>query len=143
MPNHCYLDVNVQGPRAMAHELFFNVELKYPRFCDAVVPQPLASFSRIDQYPDGPMDWRIAHWGTKWDICDVEITEPFKMSDDETKGKFAFKGWTAWSPPVPVWDRLTELGFDISASYVDEFEMFKGAYIFGKDNCWDPKKEVA
>jgi len=143
MPNHCYLDVNVQGPRAMAHELFFNVELKYPRFCDAVVPQPLSSFSNIDQYPDGPMDWRHTNWGTKWDVCEVEITEPFKISDDETKGKFAFKGWTAWSPPVPVWDRLTELGFDISASYVDEFEMFKGAYIFGKDNCWDPKEEAA
>ena len=57
-----------------------------------------------------------------------------------TKGKFpllcratiAFKCWTAWSPPVPVWDRLTGLGFDISASYVDEGGMFKGAYIFGR-----------
>jgi len=35
------------------------------------------------------------------------------------------------------------LGFDISASYVDEFEMFKGAYIFGKDNCWEPEEEAA
>tara|TARA_R100000951_G_scaffold40315_1_gene34168 strand:- start:2340 stop:2609 length:270 start_codon:yes stop_codon:yes gene_type:complete len=89
------------------------------------------------------MDWRRTHWGTKWDICDVEITEPFNMSDDETKGKFAFKCWTAWSPPVPVWDRLTKLGFDISASYVDEGGMFKGAYLFGKDNRWEPEEEVA
>ena len=83
MPNHCYQEVYVQGPRAMAHELFFNVSLDYPRFCDVVVPQPLISFSEIEQYPDGPMDWRRAHWGTKWDVCEVEITVNYQMSDDQ------------------------------------------------------------
>ena len=44
----------------------------------------------------------------------------------------------AWSPPIPIWDRLVDLGCKVSAEYEDEGLMFKGIYKDGLDECWEP-----
>jgi len=59
-------------------------------------------------------EWRIAHWGTKWDLddgTDYELTE-----EGETAHlRYAFS--TAWSPPLPwlaeVATDWPELGFSL------------------------------
>ena len=35
---------------------------------------------------------------------------------------------TAWSPPIPVYDKLTDMGFDVHARYLDEGWMYVGEY---------------
>ena len=42
---------------------------------------------------DGWYSWRLSHWGTKWDLCDIEIIK----DDGDTIG-VQFN--TAWSPPI-------------------------------------------
>ena len=79
------------------------------------------------------------NWGTKGDVVDVQLTK--YIEDDEDKSSFSFNCWTAWSPPIPVWDKLHELGVRINATYQDEGGMFEGQYINGENCSWEPEFE--
>ena len=133
MPNHCYQSVYVQGPRAVVQELFFQLA-EQGRFCDAVIPMPLSEASV-------GYEWRVTNWGTKWDVAEAEITQGLEVSAHEIEAWFAFRCWTAWSPPVPVWDKLHEMGVTVEAEYQDEGGMFEGRYSDGEDECWVPDLE--
>jgi hypothetical protein len=86
--------------------------------------------------------WRCENWGTKWDVCGSDIDEDgLEYSDDKKVAWFSFRCWTAWGPPVPVWDRLHAMGIEVEAEYQDEGEMFEGAYSHGEDNSWEPDLE--
>jgi len=136
MPNHCYQASYIQGPMAMVQELYFNLSSKEPRFCDVVVPMPL------DQ-ADNSYDWCCKNWGTKWDVAEVEIDhDGLEYSDDQKVAWFSFRCWTAWAPPVPVWDRLHAMGIEVHANYQDEGGMFAGEYHYGEDKCWQPAEEA-
>ena len=150
MPNHCYQSVFIKGPRDMVRELYFNLDRKRvlsPRFCDVVVPMPL------DQAGNSG-EWCNKNWGTKWDVAEVKIDELYKFSlEHGSYGElfaesdkeypipvawFSFKCWTAWAPPVPVWDKLHAMGIEVEADYEDEGLMFKGEYMHGVDSSWEP-----
>ena len=64
-----------------------------------------------------------------------------EYSDDQKVAWFTFHCWTAWGPPIPVWDRLDAMGIAVEADYQDEGEMFEGAYHHGEDNSWEPDLE--
>ena len=145
MPNHCYQSVFIKGPLDMVRELYFNLDsrvyisssgyVKAPRFCDVVAPMPL------DQVGNS-YEWCNENWGTKWDVKEVEIDEDgLEYSDEEYPipvAWFSFKCWTAWAPPVPVWDKLHAMGIEVEADYEDEGLMFKGEYMHGVDSSWEP-----
>ena len=57
---------------------------------------------------DGWYEWRIKHWGTKWDAVHIV---PSMAGDDVLRLQFD----TAWSPPLPVYDALLDLGFYVKA----------------------------
>jgi hypothetical protein len=143
MPNHCYQSVYIKGPSALVYELYHELNRKEPRFCDAVLPIPFAKSTGMTGY-----DWRVEHWGTKCDVADVEIDDGgLEFSDEEGPEEvawFSFKCWTAWSPPIPVWDALQSHGIDVEADYQDEGMMFEGAYQYGENESWVPEcKEKA
>ena len=152
MPNHCYQQVHVYGPRFLVKELYDNLSKEEPQFCQVVLPMPfeqwLAPKSRLHGYEvEGWYDWRVTNWGTKWDVVDVEITQSLLLHDDEPdtddpwtmNASFSFNCWTAWSPPIPVWDKLVEMGLSVDADYQDEGMMFEGRYVNGEDKCWEPE----
>ena len=165
MPNHCYQQVHVYGPRFLVKELYDGLTrngpddcnggcLLDPQFCQVVVPMPfeqwLAPKSRLHGYEvEGWYDWRVTNWGTKWDVVDVEMTQSLLLHDDEPdtddpwtmNASFSFNCWTAWSPPIPVWDKLVEMGLSVDADYQDEGMMFEGRYVNGEDECWEPEIE--
>lgn len=150
MPNHCYQQVHVYGPRFLVKELYDRLSKEDPEFCQVVVPMPfeqwLAPKSRLHGYEvEGWYDWRVTNWGTKWDVVDVEITQSLLLHDDEDQepssmnASFSFNCWTAWSPPVPVWDKLVEMGLSVDADYQDEGMMFEGTYLNGENKSWEPE----
>ena len=138
MPNHCYQSVYIQGPRAVVQELFYQLT-EHDRFCDTVCPAPLALFAAGQS--DGSMPdwytWRVENWGTKWDVADAEIVEHIEVSANEVEAWFSFRCWTAWGPPVPVWDKLHSMGVTVEAEYQDEGMMFEGEYKDGDDESWE------
>ena len=69
-------------------------------------------------------DWCINNWGTKWDAGN-ENDEDLDCADPN-KVQLSFD--TAWQPPVAFFEKLTELGFDITAFYLEEGQGFVGKY---------------
>lgn len=71
-------------------------------------------------------DWCIENWGTKWDIYDAQCD---RMDANTLVMSFN----TAWSPPIPVYEKLVGLGFEVSARYLDEGWMYIGEFTGGSD----------
>ena len=152
MPNHCYQQVEIQGPRFLVKELYDHLTKADPEFCQLVCPMPfeqwLAPKTKWGGYEvEGWYDWRVNNWGTKWDVVDVDTTQPLTIHDDEDtdpanmNASFMFNCWTAWAPPIPVWDKLVEMGISVDADYQDEGMGFEGRYVNGEDECWEPEIE--
>ena len=138
MPNHCYQTVDIKGDFSLVTQLYMALT-EQNRFCDLVLPMPLENWEGNKWY-----DWRKETWGTKWDLCQVDIIETDGITDIERYGVpkrplpykrsvgFSFKCWTAWSPPIPVWEKLTELDICVTAYYLDEGGYFCGIYEDGE-----------
>ena len=151
MPNHCYQQVHIRGPREIVKEIYEHLELANPVFCQLIKPMPFNTFvkprvSRKGCSTPAWFDWRCDNWGTKWEVCNVEImdegfTDLGNPLDDDCEAEFSFNCWTAWAPPIPVWSHLVELGIKVDADYQDEGGMFEGRYVNGDDECWEPIEE--
>ena len=51
---------------------------------------------------DNWYDWAVANWGTKWDTACEEV-----IIDDW--GGVKYKFFTAWGPPIPIYNTLLKL----------------------------------
>jgi len=141
MPNHCYQQVTITGPRALISQIEDNLKLEESRFCDLIAPMPFDMWIAPDQGNVGAWyEWRNENWGTKWDVCEVELGDLRLIGDGTTK-EIEFRCWTAWAPPIPIWDRLVDLGCKVDADYQDEGGMFEGTYKDGLDECWVPAED--
>lgn len=71
-------------------------------------------------------EWRIANWGTKWRSDNYHT----KLTGDTLIAAFS----TAWSPPIGIYDRLVELGFDVFATYAEGGMGYGGVWDNGVDD---------
>jgi hypothetical protein len=132
MPNYCDNTLYVSGPaddvRAFA--------------VDAAGDENILSFQQLCPEPDfGTLggrdswyDWRILHWGTKWDADDVEGGVG---SDSEIEYTFQ----TAWSPPIGAiqsatlrWPTLT-----FTLSYAESGADVAGQTVWRAGACLDER----
>ena len=74
-------------------------------------------------------EWNIAHWGTKWDLCDTNENRV----DDNTIEIYC---QTAWSPPVEAFETLLEQGYRIRALYAGEGYEYAGIWDNGVDQYY-------
>ena len=140
MPNHCYQSVHLRGPSHLIHHLHKALSKSEPEFCSTIAPMPFELWAKETQ-PDQVMpdwyEWRVKNWGTKWDVCEVLFDGVgLEYSDDQKFAWFTFSCWTAWAPPIPVWDRLDAMGIAVEADYQDEGMNFEGAYREGAESNW-------
>jgi hypothetical protein len=75
-------------------------------------------------------DWNIAHWGTKWDLCESDITRV----DDNT---VTISCQTAWSPPTTAFETLQAQGWEVRALYVGEGMEYAGIWDNGDDDYYN------
>jgi hypothetical protein len=75
-------------------------------------------------------DWNIKNWGTKWNSYNATI-----LNETETEIEVAFQ--TAWSAPIPVYEKLSELFEDatISAYWNDEGS-YERMLVFENASCF-------
>lgn len=127
MPNHVTNVVHCQNPDVINHLMVLD------KGADSV---PHVSFSTVIPIPDDddpiftatkteygngmqgwsvdgycPMDWAREHWGTKWDAYNCE-----RLNDTSVSFQ------TAWSTPLPVFEKLSSIFPDdvIYVEYADE-----------------------
>lgn len=82
-----------------------------------------------DDQKENWYSWNVEKFGTKWDVggegaeCDEVDENTLQLNFD-----------SAWSPPIAGFRNLTDLGFEIEATYVEEGEAFVGEYSSEGDN---------
>lgn len=84
-----------------------------------------------DGYNQGGYEWCIQNWGTKWNAGDTDI-----ITIGEYEAIFKFD--TAWSPPIPVISKLSEM-FPAYGFQLEYYEM--GMQFCGSINWRDGKIE--
>jgi hypothetical protein len=124
MPNHTDNRVILSHDDSQQIDNIYNVmNTDDTELCNYLVPEPRDD---AGEPTSGWYDWRLQHWGTKWDIynatCERMDANTLVMSFD-----------TAWSPPIPVFDKLVDMGFEVNARYLDEGWLYIGEYIDGND----------
>ncbi len=97
MANRCYNELEITGDKESLQSLVDYVKSEERVF----------DFLRIFPYPEdrvsgdsadednGETEWRIGHWGTKWNATDSSL----KWVNEE---KIIFEFDTAWGPSIPV-----------------------------------------
>jgi hypothetical protein len=86
--------------------LSFNTLIPYPntfKLMDEIAEaeREKGNYKVKDGYNQGGYDWCCRNWGTKWDACEVKVRT--------TKSSLVYKFDTAWSPPIPVIDKMHEM----------------------------------
>ena len=75
-------------------------------------------------------DFNIANWGTKWDVSadNVEIQDPNTLTAGFD---------SAWAPPTNAYERLVDLGFEVTAYYYEPGMGFVGKFDNGYDDYFE------
>lgn len=78
-------------------------------------------------------DWKVANWGTKWDVCGEDGADPAVPEGNDLHISFD----SAWSPPVKFYEHMESLGFEVIAYYHEPGCAFCGRYSNGLDDYYD------
>jgi len=122
MPNHTDNRVILSHADSQMIDDIYNVmNTEGTELCHHLIPEP-----RDDENEptSGWYDWRLENWGTKWDVYETHCTRI-----DANTLNLTF--YTAWSPPIPVFDKLVDMGFEVTARYLDEGWGYIGEYTGG------------
>ena len=146
MPNDCYnyITLTVKKDKELFDKIKANLENEEkPTLFSTLYPEPdYTKEDVVKAFGDGKelvedrsqawWDWRVTHWGTKWEVYDVDSWGSIEYEEDEEHGEYSvsFPFSTAWSPPIEWYDYVTENYPAISIdAYYEEFGCcFAGQY---------------
>lgn len=147
MPNWCSNYLEISHKRKMPKAV---IAWNEGKFLQALIPMPKALDITHGSLGDGAeqtqltvsmkknmekygfetwYSWRLAHWGTKWDIGREVDDDSVELHNNTLRVNFD----SAWSPPVKAYEKLHELGFVIKAFYYEPGMGFCGKFIDGQD----------
>jgi hypothetical protein len=125
MPNHTDNRVILSHDDTQMIDMIYNImNTEDTPLCQTLIPMPeeLEGTSGFDENgASGWYAWRCDNWGTKWDIYEAHC-------DRMDANTLVLAFFTAWSPPFPIYDKLTDMGFEVTARYLDEGWMYIGEY---------------
>ena len=130
MPNWCSNSVKIShsDPDAIKR---FQTAFAEKRLFAEFVPEPVVDESKLDWY-----FWRRTNWGTKWDAGGDDFTCEILEHEPEPCIQCYFD--TAWTPPLPIYQRWTELGYTVYATYYEPGVGFVGRWTSEDgDDCYE------
>lgn len=127
MPNWCDCELRIEGSKG-------NLDKCLQRIAGDD-PDLHLDFNKVIPEPDNPPQtshmpgwytWRVEHWGTKWNLQESRLHRYQNSSGDVAGVIIYFE--TAWAPPEPVIEALTELFPDlfIELEYFESGMGFQG-----------------
>ena len=140
MPNHTDNRVILSHADSQQIDMIYNImNTDDTPLCQTLIPMPkeLEGTAGFDENGvAGWYKWRLDNWGTKWDVydaqCDYFDANTLRLYFD-----------TAWSPPMRIYEKLTDMGFEVTARYLDEGWGYIGEYVNGDDWCTNDVESVA
>ena len=137
MPNHTDNRVTLYHKDSQQIDMIYNImNTDDTPLCQTLIPMDEALLDNDAHADDGWYTWRLQNWGTKWDVYESHCTR----FDANTLQLYFY---TAWSPPMPIYDKLVDMGFEVTARYLDEGWGYIGEYVSGDDWCIDDVESVA
>ena len=137
MPNHTDNRVTLYHKDSQQIDMIYNImNTDDTPLCQTLIPMDEALLDNDAHAGDGWYTWRLQNWGTKWDVYESHCTR-----FDANTLQLHF--YTAWSPPMPIYDKLVDMGFEVTARYLDEGWGYIGEYVDGNDWCTDEVESVA
>ncbi len=153
MPNWCNNRVSIYHEDRSKVEALVEA-IKEGNFCKSIVPIPedlniVAGRVGDDTNPEqielerktaenlekyGVANWYdfcVNYWGTKWD---VDPYDPADVAVNEY-GILEFGFDSAWAPPVGIYDKLVEMGYEVEATYYEPGMAYVGRWDNGVDDC--------
>jgi len=144
MPNWCNNSITIQGSTDTIKTLWDEANREGSGLLNAMKPMPKeledttsptpedSNQPKIDGH-DNWYSWRVANWGTKWDIDPNEGLE----FTDNGDGTAQISGWfeSAWAPPIEAYNTFVEDmdGCSLVADYHEPGMDFAGFYDNGDD----------
>jgi hypothetical protein len=130
MPNWCMNKLTVSHTSPDMVDRFENA-YNLGKACNEFLPLPEGE----DWY-----NWQINNWGTKWDIgADIgtEKEEHYGLKATRVDNEVSCSFDSAWSPPVGLYEKLVDLGYDVKATYWEPGMAFCGIWDNGVDHYVD------
>ena len=124
MPNWCNNSFNVSGDKEDIDKFEAFLEEKAGKdWFDFFAPTPPELKS------DGWYEWNISNWGCKWN-CDAQ---------DWTREGNTISFWfdSPWGPPIELYRKMNDEGFDVKAEYCEEGMGFVGEFVDGCDDTYE------
>jgi hypothetical protein len=86
-------------------------------------------------------EWSLAKWGTKWNACDSEITEPSTIDEGYVEIRFD----TPWSMPEPIANKVFEMFPDLAITWTwsNEDDGYTMQYSMTRDPIHDDEEVAA
>ncbi len=108
MPNYCTNIIMINGEAEILDVLAEFIKSDYGDVdFNKLIMSPV--FGKIIDGLDSN-SWCMDHWGTKWNAKDIDVV---RVNENELKIKFE----TAWSPSIPIVDKMAELFPKVSINY--------------------------
>ena len=159
MPNWCNNNIIIQGPKVKLQALKKSAE--EGKFVNALFPMPkeladtqspprdetdkqklINKRNKVEYGHDNWYDWRVANWGTKWDIDvydnSIQYSEEL-LGKDKGPAKLSFGFDSAWAPPINAIAYYLEKNEDVSLKlwYYEPGCDFGGVWEDFNDDCWE------
>ncbi len=159
MPNWCNNNIIIKGPKNKLKDL--ESAAREGKFCNHLAPMPkelegtqspardetdkqklINKRNKVEYGSDCWYDWRVANWGTKWDIdaYDGSIkTSQELLGKDNGKAELSFGFDSAWAPPINAIAEYLENNEDVSMKlwYYEPGCDFGGVWEDFNDDCWE------
>lgn len=118
MPNWCLNKVTISGPTADLAKLKDELHSTWGKDKETwfdlskIDPEPLGPMAEDDQGPHGQTlcfqryNWRINHWGVKWNVILAEEPDLVKDPDGQETGYLTYVFSTPWNAPFEAYKKL-------------------------------------
>jgi hypothetical protein len=128
MPNWCMNNIAVEHEDSTMVDRF---ERAYNegKTCEEFLPVPKNEDGEVF---DGWYDWCVNNWGTKWDVGGQPDHHGLKATRVGNQVSASFD--SAWAPPIGLYDKLFELGYNVKATYWEPGMAYCGIWDNGNDN---------